>query len=177
MEGATMATYTTTKGRLFQQRSRSNSNTISGVPLKDSPIKGWKALLPCLCVMEPCNCDELLDDIIAWLPAASREEPTGKRAGSDEVVSYGVQPAEKILVEVQIPLTLAQLKKLKEWATRDGEPRGRSESIVTARALSVKDALLGAFAVGYALGEAIDEGTGLSDTISDWAAEHIPWPW
>lgn len=171
-----MATYATTKGRLFQPRSRSDPNTISGVPLRDSPFKDWIPIRPCICVMEPCRCDDQ-EDIIVWLPAASRGERTGKRAGSDEVVSYGVQPDEKVLVEVEIPLTLAQLKKLKEWATREGEPRGRSDSIVSARAVSTKDALLGAFFVGYALGEAIDEGTGLSDTISDWAAEHFPWPW
>ena len=171
-----MATYATTKGRLFQPRNRLDPNTISGVPLKDSPFKDWIPIHTCICVMEPCPCDDL-DDVIVWLPTASRGEPTGKRVGSDEVVSYGVERDKKVQVEVQIPLTLAELKKLKEWATREGEPRGRSDSLVTARAVSVKDALLGAFFVGYALGEAIDEATGLSDTISDWAAEHIPWPW
>lgn len=49
--------------------------------------------------------------------------------------------------------------------------------VAKGKKLSVRDAITAAFAAGYAIGEVIDDGTGLSDTISDWAAEHFPWPW
>jgi hypothetical protein len=94
------------------------------------------------------------------------------------VVALEVDPDEQVLVEVQIPMTIAQIKKLKEWGERaagyDGSTSGTS--VNKGKPVTPAKAAAAAFAVGYALGEKIDEETGLSDKISDWAADKFPWP-
>jgi hypothetical protein len=174
-----MATYASAKGRQLQQAQGPRQVNMNGVPLTNAALKGWHPIRPCICVTEPCPCDKLddLDDLIVWLPAPTRSERTGKRLGSDDVFAYQIESDEPVLVEVQIPLTIAQLKQLKDWSERDESQAKHGGARSTRKALSTKDALVGAFWVGVAIGEAIDEGTGLSDTISDWAADHIPWPW
>jgi hypothetical protein len=146
------------------------------VPLQDVARKGWKPIRPCICVTEPCPCDDL-DDIIVWLPSVKK---AAKRTGDDGIDSYSVEPDERVLVELQIPMTLTQLRQLKEWADREdgsaGEGSGDGEVTAAAAPVGTAGAAVAAFEVGYALGTKIDEAAGLSDKISDWAAENIPWP-
>jgi hypothetical protein len=116
-----------------------------------------------------------LDDLIVWMPSAAKEEPTGKRMGTADVISYKLDSDAQVLVEVQIPMTVAQLQKLKEWSRRASGSRGTTTAL-KGKPVSVGSAASAAFAVGYAIGEKLDDELGLSDTISDWAADNIPWP-
>lgn len=169
-------TYAQAKGQALRQAKGSRPSAIRGVPMSDDTLRDWIPIQPCICVTEPCPCD-VLDDIVVWMPAAARSQKTKARVGSDQVVSYPVKSDEQVLVEVQIPMTTSQLRRLKEWSQRPGEPGAGSGQTGTAqKPVSAKDAVVAAFAVGYAIGEVLDEETGLSDSISDWAAENIPWP-
>lgn len=174
-----MATYSRTKSSLLQRAGAPSQAVLKGVALDGGGSDGWQPIRPCICVTEPCPCDSL-EDLILWVPSSKQGQETRQRSGQDPIVAYPVDPDEQVLVELQIPMTMAQLKQLKEWAQReeatdsDSSPRaarsGKKKPVGTA------GAAVAAFEVGYALGTKIDEATGLSDKISDWASENIPWP-
>ncbi|WP_143138772.1 hypothetical protein [Lentzea waywayandensis] len=174
-----MGTYAETKEQLLLRVQGVRAGIVRGVPLKGGRFGGFFPIRPCLCVTEPCPCDDLgdLDDLIIWLPVSNQGRGTGSRAGSDEVLAYEVEHDDRVLVEVQIPMTIAQLRKIKEWSDREQGERSDRVTVRKGGKVSPSQAILGAFLVGYALGEKIDEGTGLSESISDWAADNIPWPW
>lgn len=143
---------------------------ITGVPLEGQSFRRWRPIQPCICVTEPCPCDKL-DDAIVWVPTDRPTQRSGRLNKGDDVVAFEFESDTGLLVEAQIPVTRAQLAAVKSSPTLR-----KVATSMTARKPSVKDLLAGAFEVGFAIGEAIDEGTGLSDEISDWLAEHIPWP-
>jgi hypothetical protein len=60
-----------------------------------------------------------------------------------------------------------------------GHVAGGSVAEITSGAMRAAGAgaVAGSFAVGFAVGTELDKGLGISDKISDWAAEHFPWPW
>jgi hypothetical protein len=172
-----MANYTGVKAKSLNRSSGSKFSTLKGVNLDGGAIKGWRPFSPCICVTEPCPCDKL-DDLIIWLPSTRTYEQTHQKVGGDAVVALEIDPDEELLVEVQVPMTIAQIKKLKEWSERSNGCGGTASGISIKKGAPVTPAkaAAAAFAVGFALGEKLDEETGLSDKISDWAADNIPWP-
>lgn len=162
-----MLSYQDVKQSLFADESVA---PITGVPLQGQSFRRWQPIQPCICVTEPCPCDRL-DDIIVWVPTDLPAQRSGRLSKGDDVLAFELEPGTSLLVEAQIPVTRAQLAAVKSSPTLR-----KVATSMTAHKPSVKDLLAGAFAVGFAIGEAIDEGTGLSDEVSDWLAEHIPWP-
>jgi hypothetical protein len=178
-EGRTMRDYDETQERLAAQRTGSTVTRISGVPLQGRTIKGWFPIHPCLCVQDspenPCPCNNL-DDVLVWLPSNVSPQRSGQQHEGEEVFSYEVPANVRILVETQIPMTAGDLQHMKKLTVRG---RGKAVSLLQARSrarVSVGELLVGAFALGWAIGEKVDEETGASDAISDWLAEEIPWP-
>ena len=158
------------EGRMFVK--------IQGIPLDGGPSKHWIPIRPCVCVTEPCPCDTL-DDIIVWLPSNVSSERTGKQWDGNDVYSYRLDEDSRIMVEAQIPMTIGNLQSMKELAERG---HGRTISVFQKKSKkkgksTVGGLLVGAFELGWAIGEKIDEETGVSDKISDWLAENFPWPW
>jgi hypothetical protein len=146
---------------------------IHGVPLNGHRDGFFFPVRPCICVIgENCPCD-VLDDLIVWLPEGTPGEKTGKQNTGHDVVCFTVPRAAKVLVETRIPITARHFERMGEVAAA----RGRSVVFQTkGKAPSKTDLIVGAFAVGWEIGTFIDEKTGISDAISDWAAENIPWP-
>lgn len=172
-----MIQYDEKKREFLQQRS---FGSLMGAPLDGGrEWKGWFPINPCICVKaEGCPCD-WLDDIIVWLPVDIKSEKTGKQCQGNELLIYHIGRDTKVLVETQIPMTLGQLEKAKEITENScGKTRAIfNKSSSTKGKPSVGALLIGAFELGWFVGEKIDEETGASDKISDWLADNFPWPW
>jgi hypothetical protein len=110
------------------------------------------------------------DDILMWLPANVSFERTGKQWNGSDVYSYELSAESKVMVETQIPVAISDLKKMKEMAEGG---RGR----IIASKKSIGGWLIGAFELGWAIGEKIDEETGASEKLADWLYDTLgPWP-
>lgn len=115
-----------------------------------------------------------------WLPSGTPSERTGKKWEGEDIFAYQVRRDSDILVDTQIPMTIGDLGRMKELAERG---HGRAISVLQKSSKkkkgkpSVGALLIGAFELGWHIGEKIDEETGISDKISDWLAENFPWPW
>ena len=172
-----MSQYNDTKLNLLQQRS---FGSLMGSPLDGGrDWKGWFPIRPCLCVTaEGCPCDKL-EDIIVWLPEGIPSEKTGKKSEEGELFNYQIGRDTKVLVETHIPMTLGQLEKAKEITEKcSGKTRAIfQKSSNTKGKPSIGALLIGAFELGWHIGEKVDEETGVSDKISDWLAENLPLPW
>lgn len=171
------ANFATTKARQLTAASGGvRRGGIAGTFLEGGSMRGWKPFRPCICVTEPCPCDNL-DDLILWLPSSTKAKKTST-AGKVEIP---LDEDTEVLVDLQIPMTISQLRQLKEWSERAAEepPADGGDGTTTVakgKPVTPAKAAAAAFAVGFALGEKIDEAAGLSDKISDWAADNIPWP-
>jgi len=121
-----------------------------------------------------------LDDVILWLPSGTASEKTGDRWQGEDVLAYPIPRGSKVILEAQIPITVGDLQLMKDLAERG---RGRAVTVFQKSANTTKGKpsigalLIGAFELGWHIGEKIDEETGASDKISDWLAENFPWPW
>jgi len=169
-----MTQYMNTKQNILRQRTVAS---IMGIPL-DGDWKEWFPIRPCVCVTaEGCPCDTL-EDIIVWISANVKPEKTGKKCQGDELLNYHLERDTKILVETQIPMTIGQLEKIKEVTENCDGKTGTifKKSSNSKGKKSIGKLLIGAFELGWFIGEKIDEETDVSGKISDWLAETIPWP-
>ena len=174
-----MADYASAKNRVLDS---SVTARIHGVLLGGHHDRnGWIPIFPCICVTEPCPCDQM-DDVIVWLPVGTQGEKTGKQFEGADVMDFAVPGDARLIVETNIPMTAAGFKKVQR---RVGESRCDPKSGLSRMAAGAPlppGAGAGFFltvaaAAGWGLGTFIDEETGASDKISDFLAEHIPWPW
>lgn len=158
------------------------SITISGIPLDwDDDGKGFFPIWPCVCVTEPCPCDEL-DDIIVWLPTGTKGERTGNKINGSDVITYIVPGDTKLVIETEIPMTASGFKKFQhEVVETIRNPNSGLQILCKGKPLPPGSGagfwLSAAAATGWAIGTFIDKEAGLSDKISDFLAEKIPWPW
>jgi hypothetical protein len=134
---------------------------IQGVRLEGGLDRDWFPIRPCICVKEEdCPCDTL-DDTIVWLPHGTPSEDTGKKWEGNPVLSYRVPVDSQILVETQIPITLGKLQHMKDLSDRGSGKAVEwlQKSKKKGKKPTVGALLIGAFELGWHIGEKIDRST------------------
>ncbi|RKS79930.1 hypothetical protein CLV35_0346 [Motilibacter peucedani] len=102
-----MVNYDEQKSRQFEQATRTLA-AVFGVALEapeDHPFMqgGYMPLNPCVCVIEPCDCDGYEHgNTVMWLPRVGivEERATGRRTAAGEaVVEYRLVKDTSVLLE------------------------------------------------------------------------------
>lgn len=92
-----MPTYIASKAEVLGRAGGPEESVLRGVQLEGALTDRWFGIRPCICVTEPCPCDDW-DDIIVWLPKTTAARRPKRRTGIDSMREFEVDGEDHHLV-------------------------------------------------------------------------------